>query len=217
MAKKKDSFITDITDGEELNEIRKIANMLNPDETVLLVARQSRIKPGGSFSTPNTVYATDRRIILRDPSMLGLKEEVLDIPYNVILNAHLEKGILSSSVIFNAPGLFNSNMSNRIPGIKKITEGEHGENGVIDAIPKIKGDRLVEIIRNGIIQVRANPGLNVFGNRNTSISGLGAGRAGEGGKPSVVQELEKLGELKHKGIISEDEFIKMKEKILKSE
>ena len=73
MAKKKDSFITDITDEEELNEIRKIANMLNPDETVLLVARQSRIKPGGSFSTPNTVYATDRRIILRDPSMLGLK------------------------------------------------------------------------------------------------------------------------------------------------
>ena len=36
MAKKKDSFITDITQGNELDEIRKIAEMLNPDEKVLL-------------------------------------------------------------------------------------------------------------------------------------------------------------------------------------
>jgi len=32
MANKKDSFITDIIDEDELNEIKKIANMLNPDE-----------------------------------------------------------------------------------------------------------------------------------------------------------------------------------------
>jgi hypothetical protein len=44
--------------------------MLNPDEKVLLVARQSRIKPGGSLHTPNIIYATDRRIIIRDPYML---------------------------------------------------------------------------------------------------------------------------------------------------
>jgi len=41
--------------------------MLNPYERVLLVARQSRIKPGGFHFTPNIIYATDRRIILRDP------------------------------------------------------------------------------------------------------------------------------------------------------
>ena len=46
--------------------------MLNTDEEVLLVAKQSRIKPGGSYMTPNIVYATDRRIIIRDPYMLGL-------------------------------------------------------------------------------------------------------------------------------------------------
>ncbi|HXT83750.1 MAG TPA: PH domain-containing protein, partial [Verrucomicrobiae bacterium] len=124
---KKDGFITSITDGEELEEIRKIANLLNPDEEVLVVARQSRLKPGGSRFSPNTIYATDRRLILRDPSMLGLKEEVIDIPYNLIANARLEKGVFSSSVIFTAPGLFNANIGNRIPGVKRLGASEHGE------------------------------------------------------------------------------------------
>jgi hypothetical protein len=51
--------------------------MLNPDEKVLLVARQSRIKPGGSHFTPDIIYAANRRIIGRDPYMLGIKENVL--------------------------------------------------------------------------------------------------------------------------------------------
>ena len=210
MAKKKDSFITDITDGDELNEIRKIANMLNPDEKVLLVARQSRILPGGSYFTPNTIYATDRRIILRDPSMLGLKEEIVDIPFNVILNAHLNKGVLSSSVIFDAPGLFNPSMNDRMPGLKRLNANERGENGIIDAIPKSKGDDLVEIIRNGITQIRANSTLNAGMrnyNNNSKVSTV---------KQSAVEELHKLAALKEKGIISEEEFIKMKERILKS-
>jgi Short C-terminal domain len=49
--------------------------MLNPNEEVFVVARQSRLKPGGSKLTPNVVFATDRRIIIRDPSMLGLRED----------------------------------------------------------------------------------------------------------------------------------------------
>jgi hypothetical protein len=45
--------------------------MLNANEEVFVVARQSRLKPGGSKFTPNIVYATDRRIIIRDSSILG--------------------------------------------------------------------------------------------------------------------------------------------------
>ena len=77
-------FTTNIKDKEELSEITKIAEMLNPDEKVILVAKQSRIKPGGSYITPNTVYATDRRIVIRDPYMLGLKENIVDNPYDLI-------------------------------------------------------------------------------------------------------------------------------------
>ena len=65
--------------------------MLNANEEVFVVARQSRLKPGGSKFTPNIVYATDRRIIIRDPSMLGLREEVVDIPYDLITMLNLTK------------------------------------------------------------------------------------------------------------------------------
>lgn len=220
MTRKNDSFTTDITDSEELGEIKKIAKMLNADEKVLLVARQSRIKPGGSFSTPNTIYATDRRIIIRDPSMLGLKEEIVDIPYNVILNAHLDKGLFSSSVIFDAPGLFNPTMNNRFPGLKRLNANEHGENGVIDAIPKSKADALIQIIRNGINQVRTNFTGSGFRNYNTTSSGSSSSSSNTvsgTGRLSDLEELQKLADLKEKGVISEAEFIKIKEKILKDE
>ena len=82
---------THLTDGDDLDEINKITEMLNPDEKVLLVARQSRIKPGGSLHTPNIIYATDRRIIIRDPYMLGIKENVVDIPYDIVTSVKLEK------------------------------------------------------------------------------------------------------------------------------
>ena len=65
--------------------------MLNSDERVLLVAKQSRIKPRGSYMTPNIIYATDRRIIIRDPYLLGLKENIVDIPYDIITTVKLEK------------------------------------------------------------------------------------------------------------------------------
>jgi len=74
------AIATNVTDKEDLEEINKISNMLNANEEVFVVARQSRLKPGGSKFTPSIVYATDRRIIMRDPSMLGLREEVVDIP-----------------------------------------------------------------------------------------------------------------------------------------
>lgn len=221
MSDNKYNVNTEITDEDELDEIKKIADMLNPDEKVLVVAKQSRIKPGGSHFSPNVVYATDRRIILRDPTMLGLKQEIIDIPYNVITNAKIEKGILSSSVIFNAPGLFNPNVPERIPGVKRLSTHEHGENGVIDAIPKKKAEDLVEVIRYGIAHIRAP--TTSFGS-GTATSGI-AGSAGGGGsgdqhhhhqqqQVSHADELEKLAHLKDRGIISKEEFEKMKDKII---
>lgn len=61
----KHSINTDITNAGELDEIVKIEKILNPDEKVLLVARQSRFMLGGSALTPNNVIATDRRVIMR--------------------------------------------------------------------------------------------------------------------------------------------------------
>jgi hypothetical protein len=226
MSDNKYNINTEITDEDDLDEIKKIANMLNPDEIVLVVAKQSRIKPGGSHFSPNVVYATDRRIILRDPTMLGLKQEIIDIPYNVITNAKIEKGVLSASVIFNAPGLFNPNVPEKIPGVKRLSTHEHGEDGVIDAIPKKKAEDLVEVIRYGIAHIRAPTTSFGSGPAAGAASGFASSGGGGGGvvagdqhhhhhhQVSHADELEKLAHLKDRGIISKEEFKKMKDKII---
>lgn len=211
---KKKRFITDITDSKEVSEIEKIADMLNPDEKVLVVARQSRFMPGGSQFTPNVVYATDRRIILRDPSMLGLKQEIIDIPYNVITNVKLDKGVFSSTVIFNAPGLFNPNMIGKIPWVRRLDTDEHGENGVIDAIPNKKAEDIFEVIRNGITQARASTGFRGIESSSSSSSTINNKDITASEHRSVADELAKLSKLKDEGIISEDEFNKMKKKLI---
>ncbi|HYZ50978.1 MAG TPA: PH domain-containing protein, partial [Nitrososphaeraceae archaeon] len=77
----------------QILQIKKLK--LNPNEEVLVVARQSRLKPGGSKLTPNVVFATDRRIIIKDPSMLGLHEDIVDIPYDMISSVRIDKGVFS--------------------------------------------------------------------------------------------------------------------------
>lgn len=133
--------------ADDLEETSKITDMLNSDERVLLVARQSRLKPRGSHFTPNIVYATDRRIIIRDPYMLGIKENVVDIPYDIITSIKLGKGLLSSTIRFKASGLLSST---RLGMMESIVDGgeDNDQGGIIEAIPKYKAEDLVEIIRS---------------------------------------------------------------------
>jgi hypothetical protein len=142
-------FMTDdITDKDELEEIRKIAKRLDQDEKVRFVAKQSRMRPGGSaLATPNIVFATDKRIIIRNPTMLGMRENIEDIPYDKMTSVKLEKGIFSSTILIRAPGL--SEMS-RVSKNSGLMAWGRGEDGQIDALSKDKGERLFTIIREGI-------------------------------------------------------------------
>ncbi len=197
-----------------------IAEMLNPDEKVLLVAKQSRIKPGGSYMTPNIVYATDRRIIIRDPYMLGLKENIVDIPYDIITSVKLEKNILSSTIRFKAPGLVSST---RLGMMEEIIDGqEDEEGGKIESISKKKAEDLVEIIRSGMqgskkapytlsnkqegasVQVQSEP----LENKGTRISNRI--QSDNHSVTSIADELAKLAKLKDQGVITEAEFVLMK-------
>jgi Bacterial PH domain/Short C-terminal domain len=200
-------IITNITDKEDLDEIKKIAEMLNPNEEIFVVARQSRLNPGGSHFTPNIVFATDRRIIIKDPSMLGLHEEVVDIPYDMITSIRLDKGVFSSNVIFRAPGLKSSG---RLGMIEKLTGNEYGEDTVITAIPKDKAQDLVEVIRNGmdrqreVYQKQPPPQhihVDTTSSNNPTIS--------------IADELAKLAKLKEEGVISEAEFQQMKQDLIR--
>jgi hypothetical protein len=196
---------------DDLHEINKITEMLNPDEKVLLVARQSRIRPGGSHLTPNIIYATDRRIIIRDPYMLGIKENVVDIPYDIITSIKLEKGLLSSTIRFKAPGLMSST---RLGMMDSIVDGEdNDQGGVIEAIPKNKADDLIEIIRSGMQsskKLQPSQKQRSFEPLESQEQVISSNQS-----LSVADELRKLAKLKEEGILTEEEFKQMKEDLIK--
>jgi hypothetical protein len=203
-----------VIDRDDLEEISKIAEMLNPDEKVLLVARQSRIKPGGSHFTPNIIYATDRRIIVRDPYMFGIKENVVDIPYDIITSVKLEKGLLSSTIRFKAPGIMSST---KLGMIDSIVDGEDDQGAVIEAIAKDKAEDLLEIIRSGM-QNDGGGGKSAPSKKQKSSSELIESK--EYTVPfnqsiSIADELRKLAKLKEEGIITEEEFKQMKQDLIR--
>jgi Bacterial PH domain/Short C-terminal domain len=190
-------FITDITDRDELEEIRKIASRLDQDEKVRFVAKQSRMKPGGSaLATPNIIFATDKRVIIRNPTMLGMRENIEDIPYDKMTSVKLEKGVFSSTILIRAPGL--SEMSRVSSGLLAWGRGEDGQ---IDALSKDKGERLFSIIREGIDEAKKSSAQYATTIVNQQIS--------------IADELTKLAILKQQGIISEAEFSQMKQDLLK--
>ncbi len=199
---------TSITDKDDLEEIKKIAHMLNPNEEVFVVARQSRLKPGGSKLTPNVVFATDRRIIIKDPSMLGLREDIVDIPYDMISSVRIDKGMFSSNIMFKAPGLVNSSRTGKLDKLMMVDGDEirreqvgEEEDGIITAIPKDKAEELLEVIRNGMDRDREVYSQQQQQSQPQSLS--------------IADEITKLANLRERRIISEDEFQQMKQDLIK--
>jgi hypothetical protein len=190
-------------DNNDLQEIKKIREMLNPDEEVLVVARQSRVRPGGSAVTPNIIYATNKRIIIRDPYMMGIKENIIDIPYDVITSVKLDKGLLSSTIRFEAPALVGSKRLGMIDG---IVGGENDHEGIIEAIPKRKAEDVVQVIRSGMHRTGYNQDeTQIVSHHQSSDINY---------QSSIADELTKLGKLKGQGIITEKEFAKLKKDLL---
>ena len=60
--------------------------MLTEGELILINAEQSRMMPGGSIATPNSIYVTNKRIIFRNPRMWGLKINLMDYAYENMAN-----------------------------------------------------------------------------------------------------------------------------------
>ena len=185
-------------DKDDYEEIEKIKEMLNPNEEVIMVARQSRILPGGSYITPNVIYATNRRIIMRDPYMLGIKENIVDIPYDVITSVRLEKGLFSSEIRFEAPAIVGSKRLGMIHG---IVSGETDNEGIIKAIPKRKAEDLVQVIRSGIY------GYNNSGIRRPP-------HQQHANSTSLADELTKFAKLREQGVLTEDEFERIKKGLI---
>mgnify|MGYP001265071821 FL=1 len=180
----------EVTDKKALKEIEKIADRLDDDEAVLEVAKQGRINPGAtSLTTPNTIFATDKRLIIRNPTMLGARQNVEYFDYDKITNIKLEKGIFSSTIVLSYPGM------DKLAGL--LTWGRE-DDGEIKGLQKDKADNILQIVRNAIVEAKKESQKPVQVVQQTS----------------TADELAKLAKLKEDGILSDKEFDKMKKDLI---
>ena len=130
-------------DKKEQREIERIKTILEMAEKIKAIARQSKIAPGGSLVTPNIIFATDKRLIIRDPTALGLRAGIESIPYSQINKVHLQKGAFTSELVMN------------------VGQFETGDNEQkIPAIPKKKAAEIVGIINGHIRGAQSLDSLN---------------------------------------------------------
>ncbi len=121
--------------------IAKSKNALWSEETIMVTATQKRFAPGGSVITPGTIIATDKRVIIINNPIFGIRKEYEAIPYTRIASVRLEQGIISSSVFLHlistgAPGdqtfLKQGEQDGEIPGL-----GHDDAKALSDFIQKI--------------------------------------------------------------------------------
>lgn len=159
----------------EFEQIRKIKHRLDDDEQVQFIARQSKYRPGGSFTTPDTIFVTNKRILIRDPSLLGVKENIVSVSYDKITSIELERGVFSSKIIKRAPGFAYE----------------------MEAISKIIAEQIIHYVKNLMDNLKID-------SEKQSIEV----------KVSIVEELLKLANFKEKGVVSDEEFLRMKQVLL---
>ena len=107
-----------------------VDSLLAANEEVLLIATQSRIMPGGSLTTPDSIFVTTRRVIFENPRLFGLKKDMVDFMFKDLANGLIKKGILSSEI--------------------HLVQRFNGEKVVLPAVSKGVAQELFSIIRRGI-------------------------------------------------------------------
>lgn len=92
---------------DERTEVQKIVKFLDADEKVLFVATQSRIARRWATVSPSTIFATDRKMIIRNATVIGSREgfrglreeqDIAVIPYDGVIAMNPKKEMFSSEV-----------------------------------------------------------------------------------------------------------------------
>lgn len=161
----------------------EIKSMLLEGEEILMTAEQGRLKPGGSITTPNTIYITNMRLLFKDPRLFGLRAHIVDVNYVDISNVRLKRGILSTEIYLKSRFLSDEV---RLPAVEK--EVAQQVSGMIH-----KG-MSGEFSRRPVEDERVE-------------------KAGNFETP--MEKLDRIAELKERGLITDEEFSKLKAEILK--
>lgn len=110
-----------------------VLKLLEENEKVLLYMKQKKYHPAINIES---VTITDRRVILRKPSMLRIKKSFTDYSYADILNVTIDKGILRSTLKLNL----------------KIDAADL----LVEDIPNEDAQEAFKVIRTGIDRARSN-------------------------------------------------------------
>jgi len=167
------SFFT----GKEIKIPGDVSKILEPDENVLLAAQQAR---STNLINPDTIFVTTQRLLIRKPTSLGLRKNIEDYRFADIANVKLHKGIVRSSILLKVRFL--------------------SDDLEIDNISKEAGDKLVQLIQQGI-----GGNLSVASIQDKTQPVL---------RQSIIEEIKELANLKEQGILSESEFQTKKAELL---
>ncbi len=167
------SFFT----GKEIEVPDDISKILQPGESVVLAAQQAR---STNLINPDTIFITTRRLMIRKPTSLGLRKNIEDYHFTDIANVKLHKGIVRSSISLKVRYL--------------------SDNLEIDNISKEAGDRMVQLIQQGI-----DGTMNPTHSETKVSSDL---------QQDIIDKIKELANLKDQGILSEDEFKTKKAQLL---
>lgn len=164
----------------------EIKKMLLNGEDVLLTAEQARLKPGGSITTPNKIYVTNVRVLYKDPHMFGLKANLVDVNYVDISNIRMKRGLFSTEIYVKSRFL--------------------SDEVKLPAIDKDVAQQVSSMIQRGMRGELPNQHLSAEKN---------APRIESKVTETPMQKLEKIAALKSKGLITDDEYSKLKASILR--
>ena len=81
-----------------------VQKLLWAGENIEITARERRIGPGGSVTTPTSIIVTNKRVIIVNREALGVRKDYEVIPYKDIASVRLESGIIASTVFIRVLG-----------------------------------------------------------------------------------------------------------------
>ncbi len=169
----------------------EVKELLMDQEEILLTAKQAKGVPGGSISTPNSIYVTNSRVIFKNPKLFGLTANIIDANYRDISNVRLNRGMFSTEIYLKT--------RNRADEIKLPAVDKQIAQNVINLIQKGLRGELPNQSR--IEKIHQKPSSN--SNSTTENN------------EDLYSKLEKLSDLKQKGALSDSEFQMLKNDILK--
>ena len=176
-----------------------IQKQLLEKEQVLLRVRQSRIGPGGSAVTPISIYITNMRVIYRKPIWVGLKSEIIDVNYQDIADIRLKRGIIHTDIFLKSR--FHTDEI-----AVKGTNTHIAEKANAFIQQGIRGEHPGQVMHR---QPQRTPNYNYY-----SYSQEERQTEDIESKMDPVDKLTKLADLKQKGILTNEEFQRLKIKLL---